>query len=719
MKRFVTFISLVALILSPIVTGWPPVRAAGATIIFAPGALNTSPGGKVSTTVMMSSDQSVNSLDFSVTFPASLVSVVTVDTAGTDFPSMFMGPPQVDNGAGTVHFLQSKVGGTTSGKIATIVFQAKSTGSGALGIKNGKAIANDGKGTNIYSGTSGGSINVQAQAVAATPVSTAAPQTQQSFRPTATSAPVISSTTHPDDQKWYNSRQVSISWTGGGSAYNFAFDQDSATQLPDKSAGSQTSATTTLASDGVWYAHVKSLGSSGWSSTTHFRLQADTKIPAEFTPTAEPAGHGSVMPRVSFSSHDETSGIDHYEARIDNGGWTTVTSPYTVSKLAVGSHTIQIKAVDKAGNNTVGEVKYILDSPDAPVITYPSDNQLFVLGQSLAIKGKADPHVLVDIYLNNKKSDSVKTDAEGNFVSGKKFMLFAGAYKLVAKAISPDGIISPPSDPISLTIDAKAVKMFNITLPGWLAFTVAGITFGIMLVVIALLVHRIYCLGASWKRRVSGMKQSVRDDLQKLEEQLDHEVDVILAGNVPQATAVKEEVAKAVDEVEQNLEKVGDEMLQPEPWLPALPILHGSERFSGAKVAQPSLEAPTKVASAEDTVEAVKDASIAYATATTQASKNPKTQESNTATGVAEETKNQTPIQSGQINQETKEVIKDQAEVAVAIPAVSVPTDQEPAPVAPAVNDATALAAQSEVQASELPAPTVDLFAPKIENIKQ
>src|SRR5690606_23983217 len=99
------------------------------------------------------------------------------------------------------------------------------------------------------------------------------------------------------------------------------------------------------------------------------RLQADTMVPVEFTPTVSPDGKVDVLPKISFGTTDATSGIDHYEIKIGDTEWVKATSPYQVPKITAGSYTVSVKAFDKAGNTTLGETQFRLVGPDAPVIT--------------------------------------------------------------------------------------------------------------------------------------------------------------------------------------------------------------------------------------------------------------------------------------------------------------------------------------------------------------
>ncbi|MFP3871828.1 MAG: InlB B-repeat-containing protein [Candidatus Aenigmatarchaeota archaeon] len=57
--------------------------------------------------------------------------------------------------------------------------------------------------------------------------------------------------------------------------------------------------------------------------------------------------------RSEWTGSDEVSGIDYYEVKLDDGDWEEEDVDITLSNLEEGDHTIQVRAVDHAGN--VGE----------------------------------------------------------------------------------------------------------------------------------------------------------------------------------------------------------------------------------------------------------------------------------------------------------------------------------------------------------------------------
>ncbi|MDA0180072.1 ThuA domain-containing protein [Solirubrobacter phytolaccae] len=94
----------------------------------------------------------------------------------------------------------------------------------------------------------------------------------------------------------------------------------------------------------------------------HFRITAgvpDTTVP---TSAATTAGTGPVTVTVTGADEVGGSGLDKLEYRLDGGAWTTYAEPVVVS--AVGAHTVEHRATDKAGNvSAVGSVAFTIAPP--------------------------------------------------------------------------------------------------------------------------------------------------------------------------------------------------------------------------------------------------------------------------------------------------------------------------------------------------------------------
>lgn len=80
-----------------------------------------------------------------------------------------------------------------------------------------------------------------------------------------------------------------------------------------------------------------------------------------------------------FATQDKQSGIDHYEI-FERGSWRTVTSPHELKDQGLIAG-LQVKAVDKAGNERMGE---FIEGSQAPRVPHESDYRI-ALGVIIAL----------------------------------------------------------------------------------------------------------------------------------------------------------------------------------------------------------------------------------------------------------------------------------------------------------------------------------------------
>jgi len=92
-------------------------------------------------------------------------------------------------------------------------------------------------------------------------------------------APVISSSTHPDEDEWYSGNDPSFIWTtpfdtSGIGCYSYIFDQ-STTTTPDTTCDTiENSESYTDVADGIWYFHLRAKDNAGnWGSADHYRVK--------------------------------------------------------------------------------------------------------------------------------------------------------------------------------------------------------------------------------------------------------------------------------------------------------------------------------------------------------------------------------------------------------------------------------------------------------------
>ncbi|UCE37745.1 MAG: Ig-like domain-containing protein [Thermoplasmata archaeon] len=124
-------------------------------------------------------------------------------------------------------------------------------------------------------------------------------------------------------------------------------------------------------SDGVHNITVRAIDLAGNYVEGYVEVYIDTTDPVDFNPTAPSGWIADNQPEISFSTTDVTSGIDHYEVRINDGTFATQTSPYTLPAQSDGTYNITVRAYDRAGNYIDRYVDVHIDTTSPLIIHTP------------------------------------------------------------------------------------------------------------------------------------------------------------------------------------------------------------------------------------------------------------------------------------------------------------------------------------------------------------
>ncbi len=173
-------------------------------------------------------------------------------------------------------------------------------------------------------------------------------------------SPIVTSTTHSDESKWYQGNKATLNWTKieGVTRWLTAFDNDPES---DPTEVITNASTTTYIDedleDGIWYFHIKGkLADGTFTQTAHFRVRSDSTAPNPVYPTTPrlryTIGDDALL---EFGTTDDMSGIDHYELSVNKNPYERVTSPQVLKAIGEGDYFIEIKAVDRAGNERFGK----------------------------------------------------------------------------------------------------------------------------------------------------------------------------------------------------------------------------------------------------------------------------------------------------------------------------------------------------------------------------
>lgn len=322
-------------------------EAYAASIYMSPGSGTYAVGATVSVSVRVNTaGQAVNTGEATISYSADTLELISASQGAT---FSLAAPDSPKRSAGSVYFgggIPSPGYTGSAGVLGTLNFRIKNTGVGTVSVTSGKTLLNDGFGTDAYTGATGARFTL---------VSSAAP--------TPFSAPTISSPTHPDQNRWYATSSPVFTWTlpQGGNAVSFVFDTNANTvpDAQDDQAGGNAMAFSNIA-DGASYFHIRARVGGVFGATSHYRVQIDATPPEKFALNVATDVNG--IPTVSFETTDAGSGIARYELRVDEElVEENATSPYELSSISRGKHTVTVVAYDHAGNAQEASASIFVD----------------------------------------------------------------------------------------------------------------------------------------------------------------------------------------------------------------------------------------------------------------------------------------------------------------------------------------------------------------------
>ena len=484
--------------------------AHAATLYFTPSSGSYNIGQTFSVSVYVgSTDQSMNAVSGTVSFLPDKVELVSLSKSGSII-ALWVQEPSFSNGAGTATFegIVLNPGYTGSaGKIITLNFKAKQAGVATLSFTTSSVLANDGKGTNILTGSGTGSYSLgSAPAESTSPtVSSGAPQ-----------APKIISLTHSDPNQWYAKQDAVFNWVVPNDVVQVRvlYDKFPYSQPNITYNASVNKKELTGISDGVWYFHAQFQNDSGRSAVSHFRFQIDTEKPDSFeisqvssSDQTDPVG------KFYFTATDKLSGIGNFEVKIDNNSpedWNGSSGEMYVTKpLSPGKHTILVKVFDKAGNYVTDSMDFEIKPLETPMLT--DVKKEFSEGDIISFRGNTKYHDKGDTVLVRIQTDSqpiiertqrtIGKDGNFTFILDDQ-KLDPGAYNIWLRAVDSRGAESEDSPKRTFAIVSAGFLEMGGTVVSYLT---------LLLLIILLISAAVLTVLYSW-HKYSVFKRRIRQE---------------------------------------------------------------------------------------------------------------------------------------------------------------------------------------------------------------
>jgi hypothetical protein len=511
--------------------------------------------------------KTINAVEGKISFNKNELEIVGLSKDGSVLESWAV-DPDYSNEDGTISFsgaMKSFAG--SAGKIISIDFRALENTEAKVRFSTGAAIlAADGQGTNILSVMNAGAYSLVPKEVIPVIVNAGLPVPQVLGASTSTGQEIlVTSSTHPNEDKWYNEKTAKFSWTlpPDAAAVRLLADSSSST-LPVKSYRPPvTEKTISGVSDGISYFHLQVKTEFGWNESITYRFQTDTKKPEMFR-VVEASTTDSFG--FLFEARDKTSGIEKYLVSIDGGAETEWVDDgahkYIPGEQKSGVHILSAKAVDFAGNFATSSVNFTLESVNPPTIT--DFQEKLLPGNSLVVRGKANANASVSVWVSKDgvraEENKITGGSDGSFTFVLNGKAEEGTYKIYAEEAGR-GVRSAPATSIFITVSKPKIILFGNTVLGYLSVLIPLVTLVLLLLFILVFGwHRFRIFRATLQKEVQEVETASRESFSVLRKEIYEDERILASIESPKEKTKKESevigrLKKSIDTTEANVEK--------------------------------------------------------------------------------------------------------------------------------------------------------------------
>jgi hypothetical protein len=192
----------------------------------------------------------------------------------------------------------------------------------------------------------------------------------------------------------------------------------------------------------------------------------DTAAPQTLLSGTPQAIDGNNDPAFVFSSNAVHA---TFECKLDDGDWSTCTSPLSFMDLTDSSHAFSVRSTDEAGNTDTSPPSFgwTIDTiaPAVPVLDQPHDPTI-TTDRRPTFSGTAETGSTIEVRNGSTVLATATTDGSGAWQATPNSDLAEDGYQAVAYARDDAGNLSGGSNLVHLDIDATAPNTTVTSAPG-------------------------------------------------------------------------------------------------------------------------------------------------------------------------------------------------------------------------------------------------------------
>ena len=531
-----------------------------ASLYISPASSNVSVGNIVSVKILVNTQgKYINNSESIVQFPTDLLEVVST-SKNTSIFSLWVEEPKFSNFEGKITYN----GGIPNpgyigagGEIISIIFKAKKSGSASIVFSDSTVRQNDGLGTDILTSKQIGVITIS-------PISIEVPPTVVPSDGVP-SRPVITSSTHPRQDSWYQSKSASFSWVIPSDVTSIqTLLSKSPTSIPTITYDSSVSQRTINdLTDGVLYFHLRYQNSIGWGPVAHYKIQIDTTPPDKFSVQVSERGVERI---VTIDATDSLSGIDSYSIQIDDAKPFVVkqdtleNNEYILPIQIEGEHELIVVAYDRAGNHTESRTRFSSSEITSPVLSVHPD--YIVRNNTAEIRGTTDysqsnVNVFVQPEGEEIRTYPVVTLTNGTFKITTAEFKSSGIVSIWSENVFSDTIKSRPSKKIIIEVhDTDIVKTAKN-----ISYTLFALIIVIVLALILIYItyigwHKFFGLKRRVAKEVSTTIADIHNAMNLFKDELLRQLEVI--ENIKKDRELNKKEEKIFKELRKNIETIDE-----------------------------------------------------------------------------------------------------------------------------------------------------------------